>query len=348
MREYSLVCLEFKSSIRSSCMYISGVPGTGKTTTMYEVKRKLEQCKELPPFQFVEINGVRLGDPKQFYPQLLLEITGQKRSISQSLNSLNSRFNDQDSKKKFIVLLVDELDFLRTKTQNLLYNIFDWPTKKNSKLIVLAIANTMDLPERFMLKFSSRIAFTRLSFQPYNFKELEQIIRSRILEFTNIDIFHPDALQLICRKVAALSGDARRVLDICRRSVEIAIEDERFQVTMDDVNKSLQEIYNSIVVQRIRYASVQEQIFLRSLIQNFRMSGMEEARFLDVYTSHVELCRFEGHYVPTTTELAKVVTNLDLSKIVLFQKSPSHLYRRISLNITPDDIQFALNLSDEN
>lgn len=52
-------------------MYISGVPGTGKTTTLYEVKRQLEHRRdELPEFKFVEINGVRLGDPRQFYPQL--------------------------------------------------------------------------------------------------------------------------------------------------------------------------------------------------------------------------------------------------------------------------------------
>jgi len=56
----------------SSCMYISGVPGTGKTTTLYEVKRKLQQCDHLPAYKFIEINGVRLGDPKQFYSHFLM------------------------------------------------------------------------------------------------------------------------------------------------------------------------------------------------------------------------------------------------------------------------------------
>jgi len=274
-------------------------------------------------------------------------LTGQKRTISQAVNILNERFTDGKQSKKFIVLLLDELDFLRTKTQNLLYNVFDWPTKQHSRLIVLAIANTMDLPERFMLKFSSRIAFTRLSFQPYNFRELEQIVRSRMLDSDNSNVFEPDALQLICRKVAALSGDARRVLDICRRSIEITISDERVLVTMQDVDKALQEIFNSIKISRIKFASTQEQIFLRALIQDFRMTGLEESRFLDIYKSHVEICRFEGQCVPTTTELAKVATNLDLSKIILFQKCSSHLYRRISLNISSDDIIFALNLGDD-
>ena len=39
---------------------------------------------------------------------------------------------------------------LWNKKQSVLYNLFDWPTRPNSKLIVLAVANTMDLPERVM------------------------------------------------------------------------------------------------------------------------------------------------------------------------------------------------------
>ena len=47
---------------------------------------------------------------------------------------------------------------LWTKKQTVMYNIFDWPTKRHARLIVLAIANTMDLPERIMMnRVSSRL-----------------------------------------------------------------------------------------------------------------------------------------------------------------------------------------------
>ena len=48
------------------------------------------------------------------------------------------------------VVLMDELDQLMTTKQDVVYNFFNWPTLMNSKLIVLAVANTMDLPERVM------------------------------------------------------------------------------------------------------------------------------------------------------------------------------------------------------
>lgn len=56
------------------------------------------------------------------------------------------------------VVLIDELDQFLTKKQKVIYNLFDWPNRTGSKLIIVAIANTMDLPERVMLnKVSSRI-----------------------------------------------------------------------------------------------------------------------------------------------------------------------------------------------
>lgn len=45
---------------------------------------------------------------------------------------------------------MDELDQLVTAKQDVVYNFFNWPTIANSKLVVIAVANTMDLPERVM------------------------------------------------------------------------------------------------------------------------------------------------------------------------------------------------------
>jgi Cdc6-like AAA superfamily ATPase len=55
------------------CLYVSGVPGTGKTATVMEVMRKLRrraESQQLPLFQFVEINGLRLPSPYHAYSRL--------------------------------------------------------------------------------------------------------------------------------------------------------------------------------------------------------------------------------------------------------------------------------------
>lgn len=48
------------------------------------------------------------------------------------------------------MVLMDELDQLVTAKQDVIYNFFNWPTLVGSKLIVIAVANTHDLPERTM------------------------------------------------------------------------------------------------------------------------------------------------------------------------------------------------------
>lgn len=56
-----------------SCMYISGVPGTGKTATVTEVIRTLQEsaeAKDVPLFNYVNVNGMRLTEPRQSYVEV--------------------------------------------------------------------------------------------------------------------------------------------------------------------------------------------------------------------------------------------------------------------------------------
>ena len=43
---------------------------------------------------------------------------------------------------------MEEFDQLVTTKQDVIYNLFNWPTLVDSKIVVIAMANTMDLPER--------------------------------------------------------------------------------------------------------------------------------------------------------------------------------------------------------
>lgn len=55
-------------------MYISGVPGTGKTATVHQVIRFLKEdydAGDIPFFKYIEINGMRLTDPHHAHVQIL-------------------------------------------------------------------------------------------------------------------------------------------------------------------------------------------------------------------------------------------------------------------------------------
>jgi origin recognition complex subunit 1 len=125
---------------------------------------------------------------------------------------------------------MDELDQLMTAKQDVVYNFFNWPTLTGAKLVVLAV--TMDLPERVMSgRVRSRLGELLFllpwetllmdidqawfdNFQPYTTAQLEQIVHARL--GGSHEVLSKDAVKFAAMKVSSISGDARRVLDICR------------------------------------------------------------------------------------------------------------------------------------
>ncbi|KAK4296566.1 hypothetical protein Pmani_030959 [Petrolisthes manimaculis] len=337
------------------CMYISGVPGTGKTATVRETVKLLRECSKdshLPPFTFLEINAMSLTEPHQLWVQVLKLLTGTKATAEHASSLLEKRFNTPAPRREPTLLLVDELDLLWTRKQDVMYNLFDWPSRPFSKLIVVAIANTMDLPERVMLtRVSSRLGLTRITFQPYTHTQLQEIVRSRLL---GINAFDPDAIQLVARKVAALSGDARRALDICRRATEIA-ETTKMPpspskspvkraalVGMLHVDQAIKEMFTSPKILAIRSCSVMEQYVLKAVVAEFTRSGLEEAVFGRVLEQYISLCRFEGMEPCNASEILSSVNRLTSQRLVLTEHSRRDLTLRLRLNLSPDDVSYAL------
>uniref|UniRef100_H0V4L6 Origin recognition complex subunit 1 n=1 Tax=Cavia porcellus TaxID=10141 RepID=H0V4L6_CAVPO len=330
------------------CMYISGVPGTGKTATVHEVIRCLQQAaqaNDVPPFQYIEVNGMKLTEPYQVYVQILQKLTGQKATASHAAALLAKQFCTRGSPQETTVLLVDELDLLWTHKQDVMYNLFDWPTHKEARLVVLTIANTMDLPERIMMnRVSSRLGLTRMSFQPYTHSQLQQILVSRL---KHLKAFEDDAIQLVARKVAALSGDARRCLDICRRATEICEfshqkQDSPGLVTVAHLMEAVDEMFSSSYITAIKNSSVLEQGFLRAILAEFRRSGLEEATFQQIYSQHVALCQMEGLPYPTMSETMAVCSRLGSCRLLLMEPSRNDLLLRVRLNVSRDDVLYAL------
>lgn len=356
-------------------MYISGVPGTGKTATVLEAIRSLtaianqkSKCRKaiggksnVPKFKFIEVNGLKLSDPYQAYSLIYQELTGNKASSKKACDYLENYFlKGLNGKDEFVVLMADELDLLCTKKQTILYHLFDWPNHPESNLIVIAIANAMDLPERVMMsRIASRLGLTRLTFQPYNHQELNQIISSRL---EGLKCFDEDAIQLVSRKVAAVSGDARRALDICRRAVLISennneqsdiksksksISEGKFMVKVRDVQGALQEIFSSIKIVAVKSCAEQEQIFLRCIVQEFRSCGLEEATFSEVCKHHFAQTIFENIYTPSSEEVYEIALRLYDLRIILLDENTCYLKKKIRLNVSTDDIDFALKSVDE-
>jgi len=129
-----------------------------------------------------------------------------------------------------------------------------------------------------------------------------QIIQSR-LEGVPGNIVDPDAIQFASRKVAAVSGDARRCLDICRRAVELAeaasnqdtdpstpskrakakedagkkLSGQKGIVTINTIRRAIDEATSSPMQQFLRSLPLSSKLFLSALLAKLRRTGISES-----------------------------------------------------------------------
>lgn len=162
------------------------------------------------------------------------------------------------------------------------------------------------------------------------------------------EAFKGEAVQLVARKVAAVSGDARRALDICRRATEIAdIPCEGTDVkcvTMLHVQQALAEMIASAKVQAIKNCSRLEQIFLQAVAAEVTRTGVEETTFMGVYTQVETIAAFMGVALPAPGRALRLCSKLGAERLIISEHSRNDLYQKILLNVSADDIHYALRV----
>ncbi|CAN6469548.1 unnamed protein product [Victoria cruziana] len=335
------------------CLYIHGVPGTGKTMSVLAVMRTLKSEVDrgtLPPYRFVEINGLKLATPENIYRVIYEALTGHRVGWKKALQLLNDRFSEGHKRKNEetqpCVLLIDELDLLVTRNQSILYNILDWPTKADSKLIVIGIANTMDLPEKLLPRISSRMGMQRLCFGPYTHQQLQEIISSRL---DGINAFEKQAIEFAARKVAAISGDARRALELCRRAAELAdyktkqvgpttsSSDDNSPagqplVGMSEVEAAIHEMFQAPHIQMIKRCSKLSKIMLVAMVFDLYKTGMAEITFGKLASIVSNICVSNGEPFPGWDTLFRISCKLGECRMVLCEVGYRHSLQKLQLN----------------
>ena len=145
----------------------------------------------------------------------------------------------------------------------------------------------------------------RINFQAYNANQLVEIVNSRLttakesLPNEKQDVVAPDGIMFAAKKVSNISGDARRVLDICRyahlpyerpmqhlltqnrRAVEL-VRPLKKTARIPDVQQVVKDMQNSPTAAFLRELSFHERVMLVAVIKCVRKEGVEEIRWGDV------------------------------------------------------------------
>ena len=301
-------------------LYISGVPGAGKTASVLSVVNSLKEKQ--PLFNFVHINSMKLNTPTDLFSDLIYQMSLGGERGEKSQDFLTKYFSKPKAKNHPVtVLLVDEIDYLVTKSQAVVYQLFDWPLLANSKLVLITISNTMDLPERLMPRVASRLGLARLSYLPYQHEQIRRVLEERMDSANARKVFSTEAITFCSRKVASSNGDIRKALHLCRRAIELR---SGSIVSVTDINVAHTDLYTSSFHAVIAHLCYFARLALVALVLCCRVKNDAGAVLRDVYGRFAQIaqtCQPQYKFRATNySDFLRVVTQLNECGIVQLTK----------------------------
>ncbi|KAE9169824.1 hypothetical protein PF004_g28073 [Phytophthora fragariae] len=349
-------------------IYISGLPGAGKTSIVKEVIRSLEtqsDAGELRNFAWVEVNGLQMPRPDVAYSVLWKALqspgTDGEQTLGRSISAarlcemLQHEFHSKNSKRPMLLVLLDEMDFMLAGKNQVLYNLLEWQTSATAKLVLVGIANTMDLPERLPTKIRSRLGGHRITFPAYTRAQLENIIQQRLLQ---LDIFSEEAIQICAKSLAHQSGDVRQALSLCRKSAEVCLhrltsldrnptarEGGELFVTGEDLHEAQQAVSVSAPMTRLRACSKFECTFLVALRMEVRTNaarGVNKsgAELEAVIERFAILCKTHAFVpIPRLRGLLFICDELERSGIIRQISTRTSRYPLLELRCSHQELQ---------
>ncbi|KAH8814310.1 P-loop containing nucleoside triphosphate hydrolase protein [Hyaloscypha sp. PMI_1271] len=216
------------------CTYVSGPPGTGKSAMVHEVTEGFEPSSTTKK---AYINCMSMKTSKDLYGNLLENLCEHVEVLEgDEVKTLQGMFVPRKKSKTVYIVTLDEIDHVLSLDLEILYKLFEWSLQKASCLILVGIANALDLTDRFLPRLKARnLKPQLLPFLPYTAAQIKTVIASKLKSLIPVDsptpdfvpFLHPAAIELCSRKVAGQTGDLRKAFDICRRAIDLIESDTK-------------------------------------------------------------------------------------------------------------------------
>ncbi|XP_051013792.1 cell division control protein 6 homolog [Acomys russatus] len=352
---------------KAGSLYLSGAPGTGKTACLSRILQDFK--KEVKGFQTIMLNCMSLRSAQAVFPAIAQEI-GQEEMCRPAGKDLMRKLEKRMTAEKgpMIVLVLDEMDQLDSKGQDVLYTLFEWPWLSNSRLVLIGIANTLDLTDRILPRLEAREKCKPrlLNFPPYTRNQIATILQDRLNEVSSDQVLDSAAIQFCARKVSAVSGDIRKALDVCRRAIEIVESDVKSQTILRPLSEC-QSPSESLVPKRVSLAHIsqvisevdankvalsqektqgslplQQKILICSLLLLTRRLKIKEVTLGKLYEAYGSICRKQQVAAVDQSECLSLSGLLESRGILGLKKNKESRLTKVSLKIEEKEIEHVL------
>jgi len=278
-----------------NCLYLSGGPGTGKTSSARGAARAWRA--QFPSTRVVEINCMEQLQPSSvagFYLRLIEVCNSATGSVTRPSVTAKSPMSSLMSAAAAslqqlgspVILIVDEVDQLVKKpsSENSLDSLRNLVLQPQAPaLAILMIANAVDLLIRACKQGQEKCA--SLLFEPYSAEQLRSIVKAQFAAAGEEGQLAEKALgragiELSIRRVAKHSGDCRHIVRLCEDGfAEAARQKEAAEAGTPEATKKRVLQSDNDPLAEVKHFPAGHQILLGTLSE----SEKQDVTFTDLF-----------------------------------------------------------------
>jgi archaeal cell division control protein 6 len=329
-----------------SNVLIYGKTGTGKTAVAKYVGKELEEAGLGVKCTVIYINCEIIDTQYRILAHLGRHFDRDIPMTGWPTDQVYSEFrNALDEERRVVVIMLDEVDKLVKKGDDILYNL----SRVNSDLLqtrvsLIGISNDLKFTEFLDPRVKSSLGEDEIIFPPYDAEQIRDILEQRAGIAFRAGMLAEDVTPLCSAFAAQEHGDARRALDLLRISGELAERERASQVTEEHVRMAREKIEQDRVEEVIKTMPTQSKLVLYSVML-LEEQGTRNITTSAVYNMYKQLCPMVDTDYLTHRRITDLIAELDMLGIlhtIVVSKGRYGRTKEITLSIHPSKLKATL------
>lgn len=302
-----------------SNILIYGKTGTGKTAVAKHVGKELEKTGEVfgVPCVVVYINCEVVDTQYRLLASIARHFEKEIPMTGWPTDQVYSELkNALDSDKRIAIIILDEVDKLVCKGDDVLYNLTRINSDlKKAKVSLIGVTNDLKFTEFLDPRVRSSLGEEEIIFPPYDANQIRDILNQRAEMAFKPGILEETVIPLCAAYAAQEHGDARRALDLLRVSGEIAERIKSNIVLEAHVKQAQEKIEIDRIVEVVRTLPSQSKLVLLSVVL-LGYNGERNLTTGEAYNIYKQMCRIIGIEILTQRRVTDLISELDMMGIL--------------------------------